>query len=160
MCPQLFTAPPASLSRSNLGLSELVESVPPAQQVPGPLLDPLAPEPHSSHPGRKAAEADACHLQVLTLPSGLWVPQPFIRSREGGVWGWRSERDSGLGGLPVTKSLQHQVGEEGEEQGLFEPDLGSHEASVSVSAFSWGPGRLHPPCPLPLVPGDSVLSYW
>ena len=124
MCVRSFLHPlPASLSLSNLGLSELVESVPPAQQIPVPLLDPLAPEPHSSHSDRKAAEADACHPQVLTLPSRLWVPQPFIRSREGGAGGWRSERDSGLGGLPVTKSLQHQVEEEGDEQGLFEPDM-------------------------------------
>ena len=39
------------------------------------------------------------------------------------MWGWRSDEDLGLGGLPVTKSLQHQVGERGEEHGLFEPDL-------------------------------------
>lgn len=69
------------------------------------------------------------------------------------MWDGGQREGSGMGGFPVIKSLQHQVGGWGEEHGLFELDSGSDVAYVSVVSPLLGS---QPPAPtLPPPSGAS-----
>lgn len=69
------------------------------------------------------------------------------------MWDGGQREGSGMGGFPVIKSLQHQVGGWGEEHGLFELDSGSDVAYVSVVS----PLRGSQP-PAPTLPPPSGAS--
>lgn len=147
VCPELFTLPPSRpFPLGTWVCPQVMESVPPPQQVPVPFPDPLAPEPHSSHPNR---------LKLIPVTFRCSPGQPDSRSLSRSLGAGKGA--CGAGGQTGTRGWEGSL-----LRSLFGTRLGSGEKSMGSlnPTFSWGPSHLHPPCPLPLVPGDSVLSYW